>query len=224
MGSTHMAEDIDGLRRHLGLETIDLFGHSNGGAIAVAYAQRHSAHLGKLILTSSQLIGFDVSATINSFLERAANDSRYSEAARHVGQAFPEGNDEFRANFIRKLPLYFHDPNSYVPTFIRDMGTSFSAWAYHAQAAADRLPDANQVESLAAINAETLIIVGRQCWICPPSVSERLHSGIDGSRLVVLESTGHFPWIEEPERFFPEINRFLARPNEPGYRRRLPST
>jgi proline iminopeptidase len=218
MGSTHMADDIDGLRRHLGLETIDFFGHSNGGAIAVAYAQRHGAHLAKLILTSSQLIGFDVSASINSFLARAANDPRYSEAARHVGQAFPKDNDEFRAHFIRRLPLYFHDPINHAPTFIRDMGTSFSAWAYHAQVAADRLPDANQVGRLAAITAETLIIVGRQCWICPPSVSERLHSAIDGSKLVVLESTGHFPWIEEPGLFFPEISRFLARPNGPDCR------
>ena len=217
MGSAHMADDIDGLRHHLGLETIDLFGHSNGGAIAVAYAQRHAAHLRKLILTSSQLIGFDVSATINSFLERAANDPRYSEAARYVGRAFPEDNDEFRAHFIRRLPLYFHDPNNYVSTFIRDMGASFSACAYHAQAAADRLPEANQVGKLATITAETLVIVGRHCWICPPSVSERLHSGIDGSKLVVLENTGHFPWIEEPELFFPEINRFLARPSGPDY-------
>src|SRR5262245_49195829 len=118
MGSTHMADDIDGLRRHLGLATIDLFGHSNGGAIAVAYAQRYGAHLGKLILTSSQLIGLDVSATINSFLDRAASDPRYNEAVPHVRQTAPADDEGFRQHFIKRLPLYLHDPKSHVPTFI----------------------------------------------------------------------------------------------------------
>jgi pimeloyl-ACP methyl ester carboxylesterase len=39
MSTADMAEDIEHPRRHLGLETIDLFGHSNAGAIA--YAPRH---------------------------------------------------------------------------------------------------------------------------------------------------------------------------------------
>jgi proline iminopeptidase len=37
-----------------------------------------------------------------------------------------------------------------------------------------------------------------------------LRAGIGGSRLVVFERSGHFPWIEEPEHFFREVTRFLG--------------
>jgi pimeloyl-ACP methyl ester carboxylesterase len=210
MGSADMADDIEELRRHLGLPTIDLFGHSNGGAIAIAYAQRHGAYLRKLVLTSSQLLGFDISKTVQSFLDQAAADPRYRDAVSWVAQPRPNDDDAFRRHFLKRLPLYFHDPDAHAETFTRHMGESFSAWASRAQAAADQLASASQVDKLASIGAETLIIVGRHCWVCPVAISERLHAGIGGSRLVVLERTGHFPWIEEPERFFPEITKFLS--------------
>jgi pimeloyl-ACP methyl ester carboxylesterase len=209
MGSAHMADDIEQLRRHLGLPMIDLFGHSNGGAIAISYAERYGEHLRKLVLSSSQLLGFDASQTIQAFLDDAATDPRYRDAVPYVGQPSPDDDAGFRQHFIKRLPLYLHDPQAHAATFVRHMGESFSAWAYRAQAVVDRLPAADQVDKLAAIQAETLILVGRHCWVCPVAISQRLHTGIRGSRLVVLERTGHFPWIEEPERFFPEITGFL---------------
>lgn len=210
MGSADMADDIEGLRQHLDLPAINLFGHSNGGAIAISYAERYPAHLRKLILTSSQLIGFDAGKAVRAFLDDAATDPRYRDAVPYIAQPSPEDDAGFRQHFIKRLPLFLHDPEAHAATFIRDMGDSFSAWASRAQAAADRLSTADQLAGLAAIGAETLILVGRHCWICPVVISERLHAGISGSKLVVFERSGHFPWIEEPERFFPEIRRFLG--------------
>ncbi len=210
MGSADMADDIEHLRRYLGLPTIDLFGHSNGGAIAISYAERHGTHLRKLVLTSSQLLGFDVDKMIQSVLAAAATDPRYGDAVPYVAQPIPDDDAGFRQHFIKRLPLYLHDPQAHAATFIRHMGETFSAWPFRVQAAVDQLPAAEQVTRLGAIRAETLILVGRHCWICPVAVSEHLHAGISGSRLVVFERTGHFPWIEEPEEFFAEITKFLG--------------
>jgi proline iminopeptidase len=210
MGSADMADDIEQLRQYLGLPAIDLLGHSNGGAIAIAYAERYGANLRKLILTSSQLLGFDIDEEIQSFLDDAATDPRYRDAVRYVGEPSPNGDAEFRQHFVKRLPLYLYDPQAHAATFIRHMGETFSAWAFRMQAAVDRLYAAEQVTRLAEIRAETLILVGRHCWICPVAVSERLRAGISGSRLVVFERTGHFPWIEEPEAFFPEVTSFLG--------------
>jgi proline iminopeptidase len=208
--SAHMADDIEKLRVYLGLPVINLFGHSNGGAIAISYAERHSTCLRKLILTSSQLLGLDVSKTIQSFLDAAATDPRYRDAVQHAAQPSPDDDTGFRQHFIKRLPLYLYDPQAHAEIFERDMGDSFSAWPFRMQRAVDQLPAAEQVTKLAAIRAETLILVGRHCWICPVAVSERLHAGISESRLVVFERTGHFPWIEKPDSFFPEITRFLG--------------
>jgi proline iminopeptidase len=210
MGSAQMADDIEQLRQHLGLRSIDLFGHSNGGAIAISYAERYGPHLRKLILTSSQLLGFDTTADIATFLNQAATDPRYREAAPYAGRPFPKNDPDFVEHFTKMIPLYLYDPKSNAAAFIQDMGVISPAWAFHAQAAVDCLPSASQVADLAKIQAQTLILVGRHCWICPIIVSERLHEEIKASKLVVLERTGHFPWIEEPERFFREVTQFLA--------------
>ena len=210
MGSAVMADDIEELRRYLGLDSIDLLGHSNGGAIAVFYAQRHGAHLRKLVLVSSQLLGFDLNDAIGKFLTAAADDPRYREAVPYSGTPAPETDAAFAQRFGNLLPLYFHDPHKNQAAFEEAIGNPPSAWAFHAQKAVDQLPSADQMPGLGRIRAETLILVGRHCWICPVLVSDKLHVGIRGSRLVIFEHTGHFPWIEEPDRFFPEVTRFLS--------------
>lgn len=210
MGSAHMAEDIEQLRQHLGLPRIDLFGHSNGGAIAISYAERYGTHLRKLILTSSQLLGFNASDVIATFLDQAATDPRYREAVPYACRPFPKDDPGFVEHFTKMVPLYLYDPKANAAIFIRDVGVRLSAWAFHAQAAVDCLPSGSQVTALAKIQAQTLILVGRHCWICPVTVSQRLHEKINGSKLVIFERTGHFPWIEEPERFFYEVTQFLG--------------
>ncbi len=46
---------IDELRLHLGLEKIDLFGHSHGAFVALAYAARFPRHTGAIVLCSMPL-------------------------------------------------------------------------------------------------------------------------------------------------------------------------
>jgi proline iminopeptidase len=209
MGSAAMADDIDQLRQHLGLESIDLMGHSNGGAIAISYAERYAARCRKLFLIDSQLIGFSGGEMTGKFLANGAEDPRYREAVPYAGLSLPDTDEAFTERLQNLMPLYFYEPQKSLPLFLETMDGLVAAQAFHAQAAVDRLPAADQTESRQNIKADTLIIVGRHDWICPVMVSERLHAGISGSRLVVFEKTGHMPWVEEPGRFFPEVARFL---------------
>jgi pimeloyl-ACP methyl ester carboxylesterase len=52
-------------------------------------------------------------------------------------------------------------------------------------------------------------MVGRHDYICPVSLSERLHEGIPESLLEIFEESGHLPWTEEANAFFSELERFL---------------
>jgi pimeloyl-ACP methyl ester carboxylesterase len=40
--------------------------------------------------------------------------------------------------------------------------------------------------------------------------AEELHRVIPGSELLILENSGHFGHIEEPEAFSPAVTRFVA--------------
>jgi len=43
-----------------------------------------------------------------------------------------------------------------------------------------------------------------------PLQAERIHHGISGSKLIMIEKAGHFPWLEQPDRFFAAVESGLA--------------
>ena len=64
---------------------------------------------------------------------------------------------------------------------------------------------------LGEIGAPTLIVVGRDDFVTPPSRARILHEGIPRSELVVLENSGHMPWLEEPDAFFDAIREWIRK-------------
>jgi pimeloyl-ACP methyl ester carboxylesterase len=103
----------------------------------------------------------------------------------------PKTDAEFAQHLRRLLPLFFYDPQKNLPLLHRAMEGPISAWASHAQAAADRLPAADQTAGLVNIRAQTPILVGMHDWTCPVVSSERLHAGIRNSDLVERQGAGH---------------------------------
>ena len=215
MGSVDMANDLEALRAHLGLSEISILGHSNSGAIALAYAARYPDRVSKLVLIDSQVLGLNATADTQRILQNRATDPRFKEATRIVstffaGQMNPAASDNSLEAFIAQvLPLYLHSPEKSLPLAQEQLSGPISSYAFVSQFAADAAFPIDQTKSLSAIRAKALIMVGRHDYICPVALSERLHEGIPESRLVIFEESGHLPWLEEPNAFFAELERFL---------------
>jgi pimeloyl-ACP methyl ester carboxylesterase len=56
----------------------------------------------------------------------------------------------------------------------------------------------DQTEFISSIRVPTLILVGREDAITPVADSEKMHSQIEGSRLVVIENAGHVSNLSRP--------------------------
>jgi proline iminopeptidase len=69
----------------------------------------------------------------------------------------------------------------------------------------------NLTPRLGEISAPTLILVGKDDFVCPPSQANFMHEGIPNSKLVVFENSGHFTHVEEPGVFFDAIRGWLRR-------------
>jgi proline iminopeptidase len=215
MRSVDMANDLEALRMHLGLSEISILGHSNSGAIALAYAARYTDRVSKLVLIDSQVLGLSADADTQRILQNRATDPRFKEATRIVstfftGQMNPATSDESLEAFIAQvLPLFLHSPEKSLPLAQEQLSGPISSYAFVSQYAADAAFPIDQTQSLGAIRAKVLIMVGRHDYICPVALSERLHEGIPESQLVIFEKSGHLPWLEEPNAFFAELERFL---------------
>lgn len=68
-----------------------------------------------------------------------------------------------------------------------------------------------QQEGLERVKARTLMIFSREDPICTPTQGLATKGGIKGSKLVVLEKCGHFPWMEKKEQTLDEITQFFEK-------------
>jgi pimeloyl-ACP methyl ester carboxylesterase len=57
----------------------------------------------------------------------------------------------------------------------------------------------------------TLIVWGEKDHIIPVSHAHAAHAAMPGSELALFEHSGHFPHVEEPQRFVEVLTDFLER-------------
>jgi proline iminopeptidase len=202
MSTSEMVDDLEHLRQYWGLESISLLGHSSGGATAIGYAERYPEHLNKLILVDSSLPGYDSSTIFKGFIEARMGDKRYQSSIEQLRQPIPHTDEAFLEHLVSLLPFYFYNPTKNVPLLLKTMTDAPSAWTFHASIKSDKWNPMEQLAAVSEVQASTLILVGAEDPFCPVAVSGRIHASIAGSKLIVLEETGHFPWIEQPHRFF----------------------
>jgi proline iminopeptidase len=65
-------------------------------------------------------------------------------------------------------------------------------------------------DELPAITAPTLVLVGDDDFICGLRWARMIHGLVPGSRLAVLERTGHLGHIESPRTFTAAVEGFCA--------------
>lgn len=209
-------EVLEALRRHLGLDSFALMGHSHSGFIAMNYALRYPQHLSHLVLVGAQLGVEEPGQDLEHTLPALAPDPRFAEAAKAF-MDWLEGKIQLPGASLGAgldiiAPLYFFDPVGEGVAVYRDYLRTHPIPLSAFRAAGVSDPRFLVRDKLASIHVPTLIIEGRHDFICSPVQARAIHAGIQGSRLVIFERSGHHPWLEEPEAFFTTPTGFLTRP------------
>lgn len=207
--------DLDDTRRRLGLERIDLLGHSHGGMVAQAYAIAHPDRVGRLLLFhTAARFGPERVAAMERAMEERAGEPWYADAraALEEEQAAVDVDPAAFGDLVRRgLPFYFStwderarryadsltgDPicTDALGHFNREVMTTF-----------DHRP------GLPAIAARTLVLTGGDDFITGPDAAAEIHGLVPDAELVVIPGVGHFSWVEEPDRFRDAVLSFLAR-------------
>ncbi|BAJ29276.1 MULTISPECIES: alpha/beta hydrolase [Kitasatospora] len=201
------AADLEALREHLGLDALDLLGHSAGALTVQRYAAEFPHRVRSLVLVTP--------------VGRAAREPDAAELAalRAARSAEPWYPDAAAAD-----ALLAAGPGS-DPELVRRITPFFwGSWNETARAeafnpalapAAPWMRDAFYAGSGAGrpvpASVPVLVVAGERDGMigtAPARLAADLHPG---ARLAVLPGVGHRPWVERPDEFAELVGGFLDR-------------
>jgi pimeloyl-ACP methyl ester carboxylesterase len=207
------ASDVEALRRHLGLDKPMVLGWSHGGMVAQQFASTYPGSLSRLILldTSAYFGEFlsDIDAAVQAFRDRPWFPKSY-EALRKEWAGEYRTDEDMTALWAEEIKFYFKD---------------FDACAGAYRLSTKNLPLRmaplkcfNELEApgmdlrgrLRKIVVPTLVIVGRHDFITTVEMAKEISGRIPDARLVVFEGSGHFVFVEEPEKLKATVREFIG--------------
>jgi pimeloyl-ACP methyl ester carboxylesterase len=200
------AADLEELRVHLALERMDLLGFSYGAVVAISYATRYQGGLGRLVLAGGLAAFTDEGqAHANAVIASKAGEPWHADAVAALEQEERGEINDLAALWVREAPLYFAKwDESYRPAIVAGaVGARVEPLLYSNRVGFDVRGELNLV------TAPTLIVCGRDDFVCGPPAAEDLANGISGAKLVMLENTGHMMFIEQPDAFRGAVADFL---------------
>ncbi len=201
-------DDLDAVVQANGLTRFPLFGMSQGGAIAIAYAARHPERVSHLVLFGAYGQGV---------LRRATTAQQREEAetlVKLIRLGWGRDNPAFRQVFT----------SQFIPEGTREQHQWFndlerlSATPENAAAIVETLYGLDVTAEAATLSVPTLILHSRDDARVPFEEGRRLATLIPGARFVPLQSRNHVLLPDEPAWpiFLEELRGFLDATASPA--------
>lgn len=207
----HLVDDVEALRRHLDLPSIDLLAHSAGAAIGVLYAAQYPARVNRLALVtpSPRVAGVEVTD----------QDRRSVAELRRAEPWFPNAFAAFEriwagsptaADWAAIAPFTYGrwDAAAQAHKSQEDSQRNNSAVPfYYADGALD--PVATR-KAIAEFDSPVLLLTGEYDVGLPQRNAAEYAALFKRAELTVQPGAGHFPWLDDPAGFTRTLAAFLG--------------
>ena len=205
-----MIEDMEVLRKHLGIDQWSILGHSFGGMLASYYASIYPEHVRLMILSSSGGIDLGLQSyvghLINDKLSKKENDS-----LKYWNDRIAQGDTSYSALYRRGMAMasaYVYNKNN-IPIIAERLTqgnpvVNGLVWQ-----------DLNKIKfncapKLRYFDKPVLIIQGKQDIIMLQT-AERAHQILKNSKMVIVDHCAHYGWLDNPKDYLREVNLFLLK-------------
>jgi pimeloyl-ACP methyl ester carboxylesterase len=205
-----LVEDLSRLQDLLGLDRFDLLGHSAGTNIAVQYAARHPQRVSKLALItpSGRAVGlYPDSGMRREIVKLRQNEPWYSLAAAAFERIAAGGGTE---NDWEAVAPFFYGRWDAAAQAHAAAGAKQTnedaASAFGVEGAFD--PVATRA-AVAGFRSPVLVVAGGLDLNTPPEVAAEYAALFPRAQLVVQPGAGHYPWLDDADRFVSAVTAFL---------------
>lgn len=206
--------DLEQLRVALGIERMALIGWSGLGMEMAVYGMRHPDRVTRLVQIAAVPPAARMMRETGGDRRAARMDGAALDALDRRVDAGEFADDPAglcRARNRLTQPASFEDTTLVVrvPDVCRWENEWPSRLGPYFAALMRSLNDWDWTAEMHRLQMPRLVIHGREDGI-PLAGARAWAAGSPNARLLVLSPAGHFPFIEQPEAFFPAVDRFLA--------------
>lgn len=189
------ADDVAGLMDALGIQQAVLCGLSMGSYAAFAFARKYPERVRGLILADTRP-GDDTP-------EARANRENMAQLAESQGTGAVAD-----LQLPRLISDYTRQHHPEVEARVRQLIDTATPQGI-AAASRGMAVRADSSDLLAQLSCPTLVIVGEEDALTPPSPTRLYAAQIPGAQLVVIPHAGHLSNLEQPQAFIQAIRQFL---------------
>jgi pimeloyl-ACP methyl ester carboxylesterase len=191
-----LADDLAGFCDRLGLARVILGGLSMGGYVALAFWRKYPDRVRALLLC-------DTKARADDAEQQQQRTAGAGQVLAHGTAAFVEGQLPrlLGAGTLKTRPALCEEVRARLS---RTDPAGVAAALLGMRARPDSTP------TLATITVPTLVLVGRDDALTPPSIAAEMRDGIRGASLSIIEGAGHLAPVEQPAAVNAALERFLA--------------
>lgn len=216
-------EDIEGIRKALGYEKINVLGHSYGSLVAQSYAIKYPNSVKHLIIANGFFSGeMWQENDDNCNHEIKTNYPEVWERLMEVRSNGAHSNDPKHIDIYGEVPygfLYAYNPEKFTgPGRDSSYPNKFNMKVYYQMVGDDgdfiigsdvgRFDCRMQLKDL---KMPVLIVAGRYDRVAVPRFEVQYKKYCPQAKFVMFEKSGHNPQVEEPEKEMPLIREFLGK-------------
>jgi pimeloyl-ACP methyl ester carboxylesterase len=206
-------DDLDAIRRHFGIDRVDLIGHSYIGLMVGLYSMKYGAYVGRVVQIGPPPL--DADKKYPASLSYA--DAVFADVMAKIGQMMkepPSGDpEEVCEKFWAVLRLiYVADPKDadradWGRCELANERNFLRYWTGHIMPSIRSLN--LTAEEMAKATEPVLVVHGNKDRSAPYGGGREWAMMLPNARLVTIENAAHGPWIEAPELVFGSIKTFF---------------
>ena len=211
-----LIEDVEALRRELGVPKVALVGHSFGGLLALEYAAKYPQNVSHLVFVGG-LWDTDLQCRLRARRLSELRPDVYARVARdtigpdgkprnHCGLEFNAFRGAEREAYNTRL--MFPDPavRARIDSVNASKGVRNTGDMSRALFSGGR---EYQFRAYDRLTMPALVIAGRHDGAAQPEGLRELARRLPNARYVEYERSGHYPYLDEADRFAREVTQLV---------------